>query len=72
MPFFPKCRIPRPVTSRFHKSSGDGLSMPGGVIDAMWLNTPATFSSSLVNSTYFAPSFAEKCEIAPAVFAASS
>ena len=72
IPRFPSPRTFRPVISKFHKSSGDGLSILGGVIAAICRNTSPTFSNSFANSTYFAASFADKCEMAPAVFAASS
>ena len=41
MPVLPRPRTPRPVFSRFHRSSGEGLSIAGGVIVEICAKTSA-------------------------------
>src|SRR5262249_58699564 len=69
--FLPRPRTPRPVLNRFHKSSGVGLSIAGGVIELSCAKTAAISSSALAHSLYLSASFAEARASPPAVFAAS-
>src|SRR5258707_15592172 len=69
MPFLPRARMPRPVLRRFQRSSGEGESMQGGVVERSWLRTGKRCSRVSANSVYFAASLAEKRAMPPAVLA---
>ncbi len=71
MPALPRLRTFRPVFRRFQRSSGVGLSIAGGVMDASCAKKPAVSSSDAANCAYFAASLSEKLAIPAAVLAAS-
>ena len=71
MPLLPRLRTLRPVLKRFQKSSGEGESMAGGVMEQSCAKKPEISSSDAANCVYFAASFAERCAMPPAVLARS-
>ena len=69
MPLLPRLRTWRPVLKRCQKSSGEGESMAGGVMEQSCAKKPEISSSDDANCEYFSESFAERCAMPPAVFA---